>query len=137
MTNHEAAQPVEAVAMASASGAVASAEVVRVDYAMHRLEVTVRSATHGTSVKIGFGEVAAYRVMDERDFGEYWPACASPDGLLFQIRSGGWLAKERVRPGSCIAFHGDLREYLVAGITDCVCVLCAAEPTIEPYQGVA
>ncbi|RSZ31884.1 MULTISPECIES: hypothetical protein [unclassified Variovorax] len=123
---------VEAVPVPTAFDGRGAWEIVRIDYAPHQLTVVAQDAKRETSICARFDGVVAYRVMDERDLGEYWPACSLPDVWVFLIQSGGWLAQELVRPDSCIGlFYGDVREYLVAGCTDCVSVLCTGALRVE------
>ncbi len=130
------AAKVEAIAVPTAFDGHGAWEIVRVEYARQQLRVVAQDAKSDTSMRVQFDDVVAYRVMDERDLGEYWPACSLPNGWVFSIQSGGWLSQESVRPGSCIElFYGDVREYLVAGFTDCVSVLCTGEPRVELAYG--
>ncbi|MCR8957897.1 hypothetical protein M0765_009225 [Variovorax sp. S2] len=127
---------VEAVAVPTAFDDQGAWEIVRVDYALQQLTVVAQDIKSDTSIRVGFDGVVAYRVMDERDLGEYWPACSQPNGWVYSIRSGGWLSQESVRSGSCIGlFYPDVHEYLVAGFTDCVSVLCTSEPRVELGRG--
>ncbi|GER13890.1 hypothetical protein [Variovorax boronicumulans] len=127
---------VEAVAVSIAFDGEGTWEIVRVDYAVKQLTVVIQEAGSDASLRVRFDDVVAYRVMDERDLGEYWPACSLPNGWVFSIQSGGWLSQESARPGSCVGlFYGDVHEYLVAGFTDCVSVLCTGEPQVEFDRG--
>ena len=127
---------VEAVAVPTAFDDQGAWEIVRVDYALQQLTVVAQDIKSDTSIRVRFDGVVAYRVMDERDLGEYWPACSQPNGWVYSIRSGGWLSQESVRSGSCIGlFYPDVHEYLVAGFTDCVSVLCTNEPRVELGRG--
>jgi hypothetical protein len=81
-----------------------------------------------------FEDVWGYRVLDERDLGEYWPTCSSQNGRLFEVEFGGWLAQEKSRPGFLSAdVISKLKEFFVAGIDDCVSVLCSAEPAVRAH----
>ena len=127
---------VEAVAVPTAFDDQGAWEIVRVDYALQQLTVVAQDIKSDTSIRVRFDGVVAYRVMDERDLGEYWPACSLPNGWVYSIRSGGWLSQESVRPGSCVGlFYPGVHEYLVAGFTDCVSVLCTSEPRVELGRG--
>ncbi|BEP45619.1 hypothetical protein GmRootV15_62080 [Variovorax sp. V15] len=120
---------VDAVAVPSPYDGHGALEIVRIDYVPRQLTIVARDANGGAPIGVSFAGVVAHRVMDERDLAEYWPACSLPSGWVFFIQSGGWLSQEMVRPGSCIgSFYGEVREYLVAGLTDCVSVLCTGEP---------
>ena len=79
-----------------------------------------------------FADVWGYRVLDERDLSEYWPTCSSQNGRLFEVKSGGWLSQEKSRPGFLSAdVVPKLKEFFIAGIDDCVSVLCTAEPEVR------
>ncbi|QGW80182.1 hypothetical protein [Variovorax paradoxus] len=129
-------EKVEAVAVPTVFDDQGAWEIVRVDYALRQLTVVAQDVKSDTSIRVRFDDVVAYRVMDERDLGEYWPACSLPNGWVYSIRSGGWLSQESARSGSCVGlFYPGVQEYLVAGFTDCVSVLCTSEPRIELDPG--
>jgi hypothetical protein len=81
-----------------------------------------------------FEDVWGYRVLDECDLNEYWPACSSPNGRLFEVLSGGWLSKEKSRDGFVsAAMTPNLKEFFLAGNDDGVSVLCSAEPEVRAH----
>jgi len=55
-------------------------------------------------------------------------ACSRPNGWLFEIYDGGWLAEQTARPGVLLAMNPGVREFLVTGDDDCVSVLA-----LSPY----
>jgi hypothetical protein len=83
---------------------------------------------------VTFENPIGFRAVDERDLLEYWPECSTPAGWLFQILSGGWLDQERKRPGSLIETHSDAKEYLIAGMHDCVSVFSNEPPTLTEWS---
>lgn len=106
-------------------------EVVLVQSSFEGLTVRLRGA-HERAFSVVFEDVWGYRVLDERDLGEYWPACSSPNGALFEVESGGWLSQEKSRPSFLsAAVIPNLKEFFVAGIDECVSVLCTAEPAVR------
>jgi len=107
-------------------------EVTRIEYALGNLQVHVEGSGDATIVIIEFAEVLAFRVLDERDLMEFWPICSTPNGGLFEIKSGGWLSQEAARPGSLVAaVNPDAKEYLVTGEDDCVSVLTRTPPVVR------
>jgi hypothetical protein len=103
---------------------------MRVLSELGQLTVSVRALDGGVGALVRFVDVVAYRVMDERDLGEYWPTCSTPNGWLFEIADGGWLSQEAMRPSSLLAHLAPVKEYLVTGEDDCVSVICANPPEV-------
>jgi hypothetical protein len=111
-------------------------EVATVEYRLGSLRVHVTDPTSSQTVTAHFEDVQAFRVLDERDLQEFWPACSSATGGIFEINGGGWLSQETLRPGSMLAqMHPQLKEYLVTGQNECVNVLANVAPTIESSRG--
>lgn len=106
-----------------------SLEIDRIEYAAGRLNVVLK-VDDVCAITAQFSDVIGFRMMDERDLHEYWPACSSLSGVVFEIHSGGWLDQEMRRAGSCIGFYSTVREYLVTSMMECVSVLCSGRPTI-------
>jgi hypothetical protein len=107
-------------------------EVLRIEYSLGNLAVHVVGLENEPSVTVNFEGVVGFRVLDERDFMEYWPVCSTPQGWLFEIATGGWLAQENERQGSCVtAMYSDIKEYLVTGEDDCISVLARQEPIVR------
>ena len=108
-------------------------EIVRIEYALSALTVYLRDA-EGNGLVLLFEDVRGYRVLDERDLGAYWPECSEPNGRVFHVESGGWLDQEKLRP-DFLEFEliPDLKEFLVPGIEDCVCVLCVKPPEVRRH----
>ena len=111
-------------------------EVATVEYRLGSLRVHVTDPTSNQTATAQFEGVQAFRVLDERDLQEFWPACSSATGGIFEINGGGWLSQETLRPGSMLAhMNPQLKEYLVTGQNECVNVLANAAPTIESTRG--
>jgi hypothetical protein len=107
-------------------------EVVLVQSSSGGLTVRIRAAGE-RAFDVVFVDVWGYRVLDERDLSEYWPACSAPNGRLFEIESGGWMSQEKSRADFLsAAVVPNLKEFFVAGTDDCVSVLCTAAPTVRP-----
>jgi hypothetical protein len=108
-------------------------EIVRVDYALDRLVITVEDLADRHAVDVIFAETVGFRVLDERDLLEFWPVCSRSNGWLFRITSGGWLAQETSRPTSLIQHMERVaQEYFVVGTDDCVSVISREPPTCTP-----
>lgn len=109
--------------------------VMRVEYELGQLSVFVRGSPNESSIVVDFSEVIGFRVLDERDLMEFWPACSAPNGGLFEIYQGGWLAQELARPGSLIGpMNMKALEYLVTGVDDCVSVLTQSPPLVRKFE---
>jgi len=126
---------VEAKAITTSDWPLQQAEVATVEYKFGSLLVHVTDTSSDKTVIALFEDVQAFRVLDERDLQEFWPACSSSTGGIFEVNAGGWLSHERQRPGSMLAhMHPQLREYLVTGQNECVNVLSSTAPTMESRQ---
>ena len=105
--------------------------VTSVEYRRGSLTVQVTEPGGVRTITVQFEEVEAFRVLDERDLQEFWPACSSSTGGLFEVTDGGWLSQEMQRPGSLLAhMHPNLKEYLLTGSDECVNVLANISPTV-------
>jgi hypothetical protein len=123
--------PVTSVALQTSISFAGGSEVLGLDYELGLLKITLRALKNDFRATVTFEECAAFRVMDERDLAEYWPACSSNRGWIFEIQGGGWLAQELGRPASLVAhMNPGLREYLVAGTDDCVSIMAVELPKI-------
>lgn len=78
-----------------------------------------------------FDSVIGYRVLDERDLQTFWSACTSLQGWMFEIHANGWLQEELRRPGSCMNFYNQPREWLIPGLETCVSVLSEQAPEVH------
>jgi hypothetical protein len=101
-----------------------------VHYDTAKLAVTVTSPDERTSFVATFTEVVGFRVLDEGDLLEFWPACAAVNGWLFRVRDGGWLDQEIVRPGFLHEKVPGLDEYFIASQNDCISVLAGQAPRV-------
>jgi hypothetical protein len=102
-----------------------------VRYDTEKLIVTVTSQDDGTAAAVTFAEVIGFRVLDEGDLLEFWPACAADNGWLFIICQGGWFDQEIGRPGFLHEKTLGLTEYFIASQNDCISVLAGAAPQVE------
>lgn len=101
--------------------------VVGVSYDCENLIVTFSSGPTVT-----FPDAVGFRVLDEGDLLEFWPACSSPSGAgVFEVHEGGWLNQEGMRNGFVSAVsRPSLREFLITGQHDCVGVFAFEPPKV-------
>lgn len=103
-------------------------DIIYVDFNIEELIVTVR--IDGDKIDISFHEPAGYRVLDEGDLLEFWPACSSLNGWIYEITGGGWLDQEKKRSGFTSAKKARLKEYFIIGCDYCVNVLAWEPPSV-------
>ena len=104
------------------------AEVVGVNYDLYNLTIGL-SDEEKNSILVVFQGPVGFRVMEEGDLLEYWPSCSSPNGWAFRIVEGGWLEQEKEREGFLAGqTKKGMKEYLFAGVSECVSVLSEDEP---------
>lgn len=115
---------------------VRGTEITRIEYLpLDGLKIHVADVYGESGCIVTFDFTMGFRVLDERDLMEYWPICSTPMGWLFNIQEGGWLDQDRPRPGSCMLdMFPDAKEYLIAGINECVSVFSTENPKLQSYQ---
>jgi len=86
----------------------------------------------GASLRVVFPEVVGFRVLDEGDLLEFWPACSARQGGLFRVEEGGWLSRESRRQGFQSTQRVGLAEFFVTASNSCVNVLSF---TLPQYSG--
>ncbi|WP_256079323.1 hypothetical protein [Massilia sp. YIM B04103] len=110
-------------------------EIGRIEQFQCVLKIHVADVNGELGCLVTFENPLGFRVVDERDLMEYWPVCSTPVGWLFRVLSGGWLDQERTRRGSLLLdMYLDVKEYLIAGINDCVPVFSTEMPKLSGYQ---
>lgn len=102
-----------------------------VRYDTDKLAVTLTCPYERLGAMVTFTEVAGFRLLDEGNLLEFWPACAADRGWLFQISENGWFAQESIRSGFLAGGALNLVEYLVVSTNDCLSVMTGATPTID------
>lgn len=112
----------------------ADVEVLRVHYDVTSadcLTIHLESSSRG-NFKLVFNSPEAIRVLDEGQICEFWNTYGAPNGWLWHVTDGGWLALESHRDGFWLAdtTPTQLHEYLVVG-DQCVFVLTRHPPTFE------
>lgn len=104
-------------------------ELLSVAYDLWTLRLTL-SFQSNQVVYVDFGEIEGFRVLDEGQLLEFWDE-KSNDHWVFEVLSNGWLAAEsRRETAPAITEGGELKEYLVAGICECVSILAYDPPEI-------
>ena len=89
------------------------------------------TVTINVETVVKFQRVLGFRVLNESDLLEFWPACSATNGALFEILDGGWLSQESARPGFVSKSQaGVLKEYLLSGPENCVNVLAFENPRV-------
>lgn len=116
------------------SVAFGDVEVLSIHYdvtAVDRLTIQLESSSHGNFTLI-FDSPEAVRVLDEGQVCEFWNTYGTPNGWLWRVTDGGWLALESQRKGFWLpdATPMKLLEYLVVG-DQCVFVLSRQPPRFE------
>ena len=72
-----------------------------------------------------------FRVLDERDLCEFWPAYSEPHGWLWEVEQGGWLELEMHRAlFNSPSIFPDLRGFLIVD-DQCISVLSTQPPQIH------
>lgn len=108
-----------------------SVEVVSIFFDSDVLVVTVISNVEKKIAKVKFIEVLGFRLLDEGNLLEFWPACASENGWLFLVKNNGWLELESSRPGFLLEKGTGLFEYFIAGRNSCLSVFSSEAPSVE------
>jgi hypothetical protein len=108
-----------------------SVDITSVHFECSELVVKLISGGDRTAVTVRFSEVAGFRLLDEGNLLEFWPACAAVKGWLFLIRKNGWFDLESSRPGFLLEKGLGLSEYFIASQNSCLSVLSGRAPTVE------
>lgn len=106
-------------------------EITDINYDLWVLRVSVSFEAFDNPLYVEFEGVSGYRVLDEGDLQEYWADGGCSGLWLVSIEQGGWFDLEQKRPGFISTPDIGLKEYLVAGINECVSVIAYDKPTIR------
>lgn len=93
-------------------------------------------ASHRT-VQIIFSDVVGVKILDERDFSEFWRCnMESFDEIegatVSQVLFGGWSQHDEVLESYIpTGFYGEVMEFFIADHSECINVLCTKEPSIH------
>jgi len=103
--------------------------------------IYLQAVPSGRKFEIEFGGVIGLKVLDERDFTQFWRLnLDAPDeiyeGLVQQVVSGGWLQSDEIQSSHVpTQFYGDVLEYLVTSHYECVNILCTEYPKFSKGSG--
>ena len=106
-------------------------ELTNINYDLWFLQITIWFENKKPPIYVRFDDVRGFRVLDEGDLCEFW-SDDRPSGWLWEIEKGGWFDLESIRAGflSNAQSKGELKEYLIVGINDCISVITGVEPEI-------
>jgi len=124
-----------AVSAAQASRWVGTPEVTGMTYHHGDLRVNLQFPDASEAVVV-FDRPRGFRMLDEGDLLEFWDPASRVDGWLWRIDAGGWFDLEGSRPGFLADRADGLVEYLVVGTNDCVSVLAAVVPRVDPQRSI-
>jgi hypothetical protein len=84
--------------------------------------------------RVVFRGTVGFRVLDEMNLNEFWPAFSEPNGWLYEVEEGGWKELESQRPAGSASFavNPKLREYFLVD-DRCISVFCAHAPEIVNF----
>lgn len=111
--------------------------IVRVVHDMKACTVHLLSHPSEHNIELLFNGVVGVRILDERDFTEFWRCnaewCDEIQGaLVSQVISGGWSQqKEIIESHIPTGFYGVVLEYFVSGDYECVNILCTEPPQMH------
>jgi hypothetical protein len=105
-------------------------EVISFDMQLLRIQCSTADLP---AVIVEFDRPIGFRVLDEGQLCEYWNEYSLPNGWLWQVTKGGWLALEVSRQVFWANDQNDLLEYFVVG-DFCVNVITRFPPRIRLNQ---
>lgn len=91
--------------------------------------LTIAISSPDWDVEIKFPQIYGFRVLDELDLTEFEIPLSK--GWLYEIKSGGWKDLELTRDSFRSGNLPWIREYVVAGMHQCVFVLTKEDPVIS------
>lgn len=105
-------------------------ELLNVSYDLWTLRLTLSFGPNQLTY-LDFENIEGFRVLDEGQLLEYW-GDNTEKHWVFEVLENGWLSAESSRETApLIEEDGNLKEYLVAGINDCVSVLAYSSPSLS------
>ena len=109
-------------------------DISQVRFEWEELVVTLMSTGDRKAAVVRFAEVSGFRMLDEGDLLEFWPACSKEKGWLFAIDENGWLDFELSRAGFLQDKGQGSVEYFIASQNRCVSVISSAAPNVVLYS---
>jgi hypothetical protein len=119
---------------------VCTNEYTSVSHVVHdRKSCVVHMITHPskTNIEIVFGGVVGVKILDERDFCEFWRSNMESfdeieGALVSQVFSGGWSQHGEILESHVpTGFYGDVMEFFVSSDNECVNILCTEQPHVR------
>ena len=107
-------------------------EVYRIEYDLELLVIYFKANDH-EDYMIKFDSVVAFKCLDERDMSDYWYDEVFTQNWILEVFEGGWFQMEKSR-GMISHEVMEIREFLIAGIEDCLTILATDEPSIERIE---
>ncbi|ELN6934634.1 hypothetical protein RZY48_004150 [Vibrio navarrensis] len=106
-------------------------EVTSISYDLWTLRICLAFNTSSDQYAyVDFDGVEGFRVLDEGQILEFWGE-ESNNFWLYEVHSNGWLSMESKRKGApLLAEDSDLKEYLIAGVNECVSVIAYDLPQV-------
>ena len=96
-----------------------------------RLTLQLQSSTEG-NIRLMFDSPLGVRVLDEGQICEFWTTYSTPNGWLWRVLDGGWVALESQRPQFWATQNpAAVVEYLVVD-EQCVSVMTTTPPRFQP-----
>lgn len=111
-----------------------SVNVAQVRFEWGELVVSLLSAGDRKAATVRFSEASGFRLLDEGDLLEFWPACAKDNGWLFVVHENGWFDLELSRSGFLRDKSLGEAEYFIASENHCVSILSSAPPDVIVYS---
>ncbi len=98
------------------------------------LVIDIQGESKFSYARVTFRRPIGFRVLDERDLGEFWKTYNERSGWLYEVLEGGWMELESQRQSfsSRAMFEKTLREYLVVD-EKCISVLTTNAPEIDDF----
>jgi hypothetical protein len=83
--------------LAPESSGYASKSIRSIRFANGDLVIDIEGEPFGRS-QVTFRGALGFRVLDERELTEFWNTYSQPQGWLWEVKRGGWLDLETMRP---------------------------------------
>lgn len=125
-------QKVEALAINTQISYPRGTELQQLNFQGGQLDILIVGCQDESGCRVLFEEVIGFKVLDEREMLEYWPVCSTPNGWIFEVSANGWLQQDQARFALLNAggLKSKLKEYVITGINECVCVISRKSPLI-------
>lgn len=111
--------------------------VSKIVYEKNSCVVHLIAAASNRTVQVIFRGVVGVKILDERDFSEFWRCNMESfdeieGAIVSQVLSGGWSQHDEVRESYVpTGFYGEVMEFFIADHYECVNVLCTKEPSVH------